>query len=1097
MGKGNHILTRTRMRHLVLATLAAAAAGLPGQPIESRDAPIDSSQSFLSSCGTPDDPGICYTYLPLVMRPAFTQVGLPVGLNSGGWELLLSDGRRFLPDQAHDSTNGAGYEGGEAITNDFQWEPIDGTDDDSLYHTGRSGLSAYRFNVPNGHYIVELHMAEIRHHGPWFRVFDVAIEGRPVVRSLDLYRLAQHDYAVRFRFAATVADGQLDVTFAGATGTPMVSAVWVDRRAPDDQPPAPPTEVQVTGGYRRAIVRWRQGGEDDIAGYRVSRADTPAGPFQVLSQDLTLLARYLDDAVAVGSGNCYRVAAVDIFGNESQPSPPVCATVIDDDTSSLPVLDLTISPGHLYALAADPFAEVEVPGVLTIDGRHYDVVAEYRGRTNQGSNKKSWKLVADQPLPDWQQATLLLNGEGYDTTLMREKVAYDLYEAVGIHPTRTRFVHLNLNGEFVGVYTQIENPDAEFLRRTGRDSSGDVFKCADGLDTEPDCTNQIVEGRSRDELYTFAAIINRAPEDEFASAIAAVFDVRGLLDYQAITSITGNADATHQFLLYHDRENGRWQLLPWDNNGAFLLPNLPIDYGTTQNPGWGVQVNELLTRVLEVPEYRRYYAERLLALTQSLYSPPNMEARVAAAKAEVWFDAQRDVWKAFREQNEHVATHISYLPIFVNRRIDYVRAAVPAYIPPEDRFIALNELAARNDGLVVDPVDGQAEPWFEIFNAGLAPVDLGGMYLTNSMAAPNRYRIPPSTTLPALGSLLFWADNEPSQGPTHVNFTLAGSGGQVHLVDRDATTIVATVDYASLPAGESWGRFPDYRGQWLAIRHPTPGQPNRLLPPMISNIAHTPLYPQAGEAVTVTAYINDDGLVSSARVVYGSGEPATAAAMFDDGEHGDGEANDGQYGTQIPAFPNGRTVRYYIAASDDYGRTAFDPAAAPVLTLAYRVGYQPPSVAISELMAANAATIEDPDEPGEYPDWIELANTGAVTVSLTNYYLTDNLQQPRKFRISSGVAIPPGGSLVFWADDDPEQGALHTNFKLSKEGEILGLFDRDGATPIEIVAFPAQADDVAYGRCLLAADSWQYLYLPTPGAPNACNQQRLPLFLHQ
>lgn len=1031
------------------------------------------------------------------MRPTHPTAPIPIGFNSGGWDVTLGDGRRFQRDQVYSEFNGAGYIDGEPVSSDVDWEPIDGTDDDTLYLAARSGLSSYRFNVPNGHYLVELHMAEVGKHGPYFRVFDVSIEGQRVLSLLDLYALAQHDYAVRYRFAAEVQDGALDVTFTETTGDPLVSAIWIDRRAPDNQAPVAPAGLEVIGGYRRSLVRWSHPEQDDIAGYRVYRAPSQAGPFQAMTADPIPLARFFDDAVVLGQSYCYRIAAVDVFGNEGPPSLSACAIVVDDNASSLPVLNLSISPGNLYALAADPFTEIEVPGTLVVDGQQYDVVAEYRGRSTRGSNKKSWKLVADRPVPGWPQATLLLNGEGYDTTMIREKVAFDLFEAIGLQPTRTRFVHLNVNGEFMGVYTQVENPDGEFLRRTGRNPADDVFKCADGLDTIPACDNQVVEGRGTEELYAFAAIVNRTPENEFASAIAAVLDVRSFLDYQAIKSITGDADSTHQFLLYHDRENKRWQVLPWDNNLAFHLSDLPIDYGTPDNPGWGSQVNELLTRVLRVPQYRRYYGERLLALTESLYSPTNMSTRFAAAKAEIWFDAQRDVWKAFREQNEHVATHISYLPIFVQRRIDYLRPAVPAYMPAKDRFIALNELTTRNDGLIVDPADGEAEPWFEIFNAGLTPIDIGGMFLTDSMAVPNRYRIPPATVLPALGSLLFWADGEPGQGATHVSFTLSVAGGQIHLIDRDGSTAVDAVDYPSLLTGDSLGRFPDYSGQWLQMRQPTPGQPNQLLPPTISNTAQTPLYPRAGEAVTVTATINDDGMVSSASVIYGTDQPATAVAMFDDGAHGDGEANDGRYGAQIPALPNGANVRYYLSASDDYGRTMLDPAAAPVLTYKYRVGYQPPPVVISEFMAANTTTVQDPDEPGEYPDWIELTNTGMEAIDLSGYYLTDDLRKPRRFRIGAGLSIPGGNSVVFWADDDPEQGPRHTNFKLNKEGEAIGFIDRDGVTPVDSLVFSNQHDDVSFGRCPPNYGPWNFQYLPTPGQPNACARQFLPLLRHQ
>ena len=111
-------------------------------------------------------------------------------------------------------------------------------------------------------------------------------------------------------------------------------------------------------------------------------------------------------------------------------------------------------------------------------------------------------------------------------------------------------------------------------------------------------------------------------------------------------------------------------------------------------------------------------------------------------------------------------------------------------------------------------------------------MDIGGLFLTNSLDSPMKYRIPDTTLLPALGSLLFWADGEPNQGPGRVNFWLPGGGGQVHLFDRNGSTKVDTVSYSNLPANVSLGRFPDQSGQWLQLENnPPPGSSTASWPP--------------------------------------------------------------------------------------------------------------------------------------------------------------------------------------------------------------------------------------------------------------------------
>ena len=41
------------------------------------------------------------------------------------------------------------------------------------------------------------------------------------------------------------------------------------------------------------------------------------------------------------------------------------------------------------------------------------------------------------------------------------------------------------------------------------------------------------------------------------------------------------------------------------------------------------------------------------------------------------------------------------------------------------------------------------------------------------------------------------------------------------------------------------------------------------------------------------------------------------------------------------------------------------------------------------------------------------------------------------------ITLQPGEFILFWADNDPEQGIKHTNFKLSEEGDDIGIFDSE------------------------------------------------------
>ncbi|MHC5061130.1 MAG: CotH kinase family protein, partial [Planctomycetota bacterium] len=139
------------------------------------------------------------------------------------------------------------------------------------------------------------------------------------------------------------------------------------------------------------------------------------------------------------------------------------------------------------------------------------------------------------------------------------------------------------------------------------------------------------------------------------------------------------------------------------------------------------------------------------------------------------------------------------------------------------------------------------------------------------------------------------------------------------------------------------------------------------------------------------------------------------------------------------------------------------------------------NLVINEIMAGNDTIIED--EYGQHEDWIEIYNPSGDTIDMSGMYLADN--DDNMWLIPSGVSISPGEYKLFWADEDwPEQGNNHTNFKLSKSGDGVTLYEDDGFTPIDTKSFDGMLDDVSYGRYADAADNWYDMAEPTPGLPN-------------
>ena len=131
---------------------------------------------------------------------------------------------------------------------------------------------------------------------------------------------------------------------------------------------------------------------------------------------------------------------------------------------------------------------------------------------------------------------------------------------------------------------------------------------------------------------------------------------------------------------------------------------------------------------------------------------------------------------------------------------------------------------------------------------------------------------------------------------------------------------------------------------------------------------------------------------------------------------------------------------------------------AVLLVLCAHIGMA--DVVVNEFLASNNNSFQDPDEPNDYPDWIELFNTGDASVNLGGLFLTDNLSRPAKWQIPPDTHIPAHGFILFMADGDVEQGVSHTSFKLDSKGGFLALVNRDGSTVVDSLTYGKQYSDV-------------------------------------
>lgn len=414
-----------------------------------------------------------------------------------------------------------------------------------------------------------------------------------------------------------------------------------------------------------------------------------------------------------------------------------------------------------------------------------------------------------------------------------------------------------------------------------------------------------------------------------------------------------------------------------------------------------------------------------------------------------------------------VGTILFTLPLFTSCSSDSEDPFEPT-VGESDFVLFINELNAGGD-----PVD-----WIEIYNPGTEMVQLEGFYLFDNV--DEKYRVPSGFSVPAGGFIRFICDGASTGNRT--NFRLSADGEQIVLQDP-SENVVDFIDYPRIRDGQFYGRYPDGSSSLYISGVSSPDATNGTNPgPALQRLNREPLVPTSDESVTVTVEaFHQQGSIASLELFY----------RLDNGDFISSpmELNgDTTYQGTIPPSLGDASVEYYVRATDADGTTSNRPFRAPNDVESYVISSSPlPALFINELMAINDSCCPDTDGGSEeFDDWLEIFNGGSSAIDIGGMYISDDPSDPFQFQFptnESATIIAPGGFLLIWMDGDSDQGVLHTEVRLSGEGESIGLYTEEGRL-IDSYEFGAQESDVSIGRSPDGTNNWVSFQSPTPGASN-------------
>lgn len=649
-----------------------------------------------------------------------------------------------------------------------------------------------------------------------------------------------------------------------------------------------------------------------------------------------------------------------VFDLSAQPVLPDNGQLYADTV--VPRIDIKINPDTLQWIYNNVESDMEFHAVFVFDnGNVRDTIDpvgfRLRGNTSRYSKKKSFKISFNTFTSGGKYygvEKLNLNGEHNDPTIMRSKVMWDILRKWDIPAPRANHVRVYINGNYYGLYMNVENIDEEFARSRFGNRDGNLYKClypADLAYRGPDPDSYKIWDGSRwvyelstneqendfSDLAQFIGILHDSPDDRLLCDLDKVFNTYDYLKIMAVSVFCGDWDGyifnKNNFYLYHNTRTGKFEYIPYDVDNTFGIDWFNINWAERNIYNWqpgGSEQRPLYDRLINHAGFRKQFT---------------------------WYARQ-------------MITDILDIDSLV-QSIEVRREMIKPYVAADQYY----------------------------------PLDYG--YDINDFMQ---------------------------------SYTTA-TGGHV-----------------------KWGLY-DYLN---ARKESMSGQlegGNGL--PVIKYIRHVR---GTDMTVTVSAFAEAADVPVTARLIYSINEGSIQQAeMLNDGT--------GTFTITIHNIAGSDRVSYQVMANDGSGRVSVLPCNMSVVL---------PSVGntlrlfINEFMADNKGTIAD--DHGFFSDWIEIYNGENEAVNLGALYLTDNFNNPEKWKLPDMI-LQPGGFALFWADGTQSLGDRHASFRLAKEGEEIGIFTADHLI-VDTLKFGIQTEDVSRGRKSDGSSDIVFFTTPTPGKSN-------------
>jgi spore coat protein CotH len=260
-----------------------------------------------------------------------------------------------------------------------------------------------------------------------------------------------------------------------------------------------------------------------------------------------------------------------------------------------------------------------------------------RGNTSRGANKKGFKISFNEYTQGKKFKgieKMNLVGQHNDPSLLRYWMSLTTLNTNDLISSRSSYVKLYINGQYKGIYLNVEHIDDEFLeKRFIGDDHGNLYKCTWGADLKYKGSNQssyygpyeLKTNKSANDysdLIQFIQTLNSISDGDFPCFIEDHFEVELYLKTLAAEMIIGHWDGyafnKNNYYLYQQPSNGKFVFIEYDMDNTFGIDWFGIDWANRDLNNWHSNDRPLVERLLSYPFYNDLFNSCLSQILNNL-----------------------------------------------------------------------------------------------------------------------------------------------------------------------------------------------------------------------------------------------------------------------------------------------------------------------------------------------------------------------------------------------------------------------------------------------------------------------------------------------